>query len=107
MTKNTNSARVVAWQQANRERYSAKLREWNLRTKYGLSIEDYEKLLASQHGACAICTAVPSSKRRLAVDHCHATGKIRGLLCHTCNNLLGVFETRKPQFEAYLLKGED
>jgi len=55
-----------------------------LRSKYGLEPEDYSRMLEDQNGVCWICKAVPT-KRRLAVDHCHKTGKIRGLLCWHCN----------------------
>lgn len=63
--------------------------------KYGLSIEDFDELLAMQDGGCAICGREDygtSQARRLAVDHCHSTGTIRGLLCWNCNTVLGKFE---------------
>lgn len=52
---------------------------------YGLSSTEYDRLLAFQNGRCAICRGRPRSKR-LAVDHDHATGAVRGLLCSRCNN---------------------
>lgn len=56
---------------------------------YGLTAEQYQALLARQGGKCAICRARPKSKR-LAVDHDHGTGEVRGLLCSRCNHdLLG------------------
>ena len=62
--------------------------------KYGLSNGDYESMLAKQGGVCAICGEPPNPKRQhdLAVDHCHLTGTVRGLLCHKCNIGLGHFE---------------
>jgi len=54
---------------------------------YGLSAEQYDALLARQGGRCAICRARPKSKR-LAVDHDHSTGAVRGLLCSRCNHEL-------------------
>lgn len=80
----------------------AYLRAWNLKTKYGITIEEYDAKLLAQDGKCAICSDPPTATRKLAVDHDHATGAIRDLLCHVCNNFLGVFETRRAQFEAYL-----
>ena len=68
-----------------REREKTRLR--NLRRKYGLADGQYQKLLAAQRGACAACGDAP--KRRLAIDHCHNTGSVRGLLCHRCNLTLG------------------
>ena len=58
--------------------------------RYGLSWVDYKALLARQNGACAICKKKP--RRALAIDHCHATTKVRGLLCLKCNSGLGFFE---------------
>ena len=55
--------------------------------RYGLSKREYMKMLNAQQERCAICRQ--KSHRRLAVDHCHTTGKIRGLLCLKCNSLLG------------------
>jgi|GEM_PF-2876356 len=73
---------------------SAKLHKWRLKSSYGLTPEDYEELLASQGNACAICqTKEPGGKRKVfSVDHCHESGKIRGLLCAGCNLGLGKFK---------------
>lgn len=54
----------------------------------GVSPEQYEAMLADQNGHCALCPAVPKT-RRLDVDHDHRTGAVRGLLCHWCNRRLG------------------
>jgi hypothetical protein len=51
---------------------------------YGLTPEEYDRLLAFQGGACAICQNIPRTKR-LAVDHDHKSGAVRGLLCRSCN----------------------
>jgi hypothetical protein len=56
--------------------------------RYGLSAADYNLMLARQDGVCAICKR---SGRKLCVDHCHATGKVRGLLCSNCNRGLGFY----------------
>jgi hypothetical protein len=65
----------------------------NLR-RYGLTPEEYERMLAAQGGRCAICRTGSPGKRfkKFAVDHCHETGVIRGLLCHRCNVALGQFD---------------
>ncbi len=70
-------------------------RKHNLK-KYGLTVEEYDKMLEEQQGMCKICGAVEGKQRsksdyRLFVDHCHASGKVRGLLCHNCNTGLGHF----------------
>lgn len=67
-----------------------KLRGNMLRYRFGISVEDYEKMSAEQLGCCRICGTKP--ERRLAVDHCHSSGKIRGLLCSPCNTALGSFK---------------
>ena len=59
---------------------------------YGITVDDYNKMLKDQDGVCAICgTDNPQRKGTVnfAIDHCHETGKIRGLLCSICNRLLG------------------
>ena len=59
---------------------------------YGLTKADYEAMLASQNYCCAICTIEAWTQRTaLHVDHCHSTGRVRGLLCNECNTGLGKF----------------
>ena len=62
-------------------------REERLKQVYGLSLQDYKAMVAQQGGVCRICKTKPA--RPLFVDHCHASGKVRGLLCHPCNAALG------------------
>lgn len=61
---------------------------------YEFSWEQYEKMFDAQGGKCTICESKISSARtsRLFVDHCHQTMKVRGLLCGSCNNGLGLFK---------------
>jgi len=66
-------------------------RQYQLR-KYGITIDDYNKMLNDQNGVCAICGKTNITRRRLAIDHNHKTGKVRGLLCHRCNNAIGLFD---------------
>ena len=61
-----------------------------LKTLFDLTPAEYEAILEYQRGGCAIC-ARPPGKTRLAVDHNHKTGLVRGLLCWTCNTALGKF----------------
>lgn len=69
-----------------------------LRTKYGLTVQEYAAMLAAQGGVCAICKKPETSLNKsgnvkgLAVDHCHSRNKVRKLLCNKCNLGLGAFE---------------
>jgi hypothetical protein len=60
-----------------------------LKTRYGITAEDYDRMMDEQGGACAICKAECRIGLRLAVDHDHDTGKVRGLLCTHCNQAIG------------------
>lgn len=64
----------------------------HIKRKYGLSQEEYEAMLKSQDSVCAICRLPNTEGRRMSVDHNHANGKVRGLLCMTCNAGLGCFK---------------
>ena len=83
-------ARSERYAQANPE----KVRSRKLKRDHGINIENYDSMLKSQHGLCAICKSPPSKANAremvLHVDHCHNTGKIRGLLCAHCNRMLGL-----------------
>lgn len=64
----------------------------HLQRKYGLNKDTYEALLESQNNTCAITGLKPNEGDKLQVDHCHATGKVRGLLLKNINKALGVFK---------------
>lgn len=68
------------------------IREGHLRVRFGITAEDYNKLLELQSGGCAICKQSCLTGRRLAVDHNHETNEIRGLLCNSCNAGIGHFK---------------
>lgn len=80
--------------------------EQRLRWKYDLSLEEFDDLLASQGGACAICRSANWEQIGLAgralVDHDHETGRVRGLLCNSCNSRLGWFEEWMGSIANYL-----
>ena len=71
------------------EKARANVRVNRLKTQYGLTQEKYAELVAS---GCHICGGQCKTGRRLAVDHCHKTGKVRGVLCANCNRALGMFQ---------------
>jgi hypothetical protein len=76
-------------------------RSKRLKRVFGISLEDYNKKLLEQNGVCSICKTICKSGKDLAVDHCHTSGKVRGLLCSNCNTGVGVFQENKELlFEA-------
>lgn len=86
------------WSEKNPERAKESQRKRNLKHKYGLTIEDYDRILEDQGNSCAIChkkdyevSGDRFSKIKFAVDHNHTTGKVRGILCNQCNRALGMF----------------
>lgn len=63
-----------------------KRRDQYLKRKYGISLQQYNEILQKQNGGCGICGRPPDVfKRSLAVDHCHRTNRVRGILCPFCN----------------------
>lgn len=87
-----NAARLVA----NNPNRAARNRRELLKSRYGLTPEQYDEMLAAQDGACALCAEKPKpggikAASKLHVDHDHETGKIRALLCNRCNQGLGYF----------------
>ena len=71
-----------------------------LRQRYGITVDELAAMEASQKGLCASCHQKP---KRLVIDHCHSTGKVRGLLCDRCNTIAGVLEDeRRMAVQEYL-----
>jgi HKD family nuclease len=73
-------------------------RDYHLKTQYNMTREEHTKLLVAQNHKCAICgiDEADSVKQKLYVDHCHTTGKVRALLCHSCNAGIGLFKESIP-----------
>ena len=87
------------WRKNNPERRS-ELNRKHLLLRYGINQDQYDGLLIAQNGRCAICKLPPKNNGRtssanLHVDHCHKTGKIRGLLCTNCNTAIGLLKDSK------------
>jgi hypothetical protein len=70
-----------------------------LRSVYGLTLDDYDAMLKAQSGRCAICRLEPPEGKRLCVDHCHKSTKVRALLCQRCNTLVGYLEKQPEHVE--------
>lgn len=100
-------AAVARYRERHPHRVKATDKAQNLR-KFGLTPAGFAALKQEQGGQCAICRAEPAPTRDLAVDHDHATGKVRGLLCSNCNTALGLFGDNPERLDAareYLTKG--
>jgi hypothetical protein len=72
-----------------------------LRRRYGITPDDYDAMADAQGGVCAIC-GLPPRKGTLDVDHDHATGRVRGLLCRRCNPMVEVWIANRGRIDAYL-----
>jgi Autographiviridae endonuclease VII len=101
--RDCNSQYWKAWRAANKEIHQKRARDWaiqnpkkrrrsgkncELKKLYGISLVQYEQMIEQQGGKCKICDSLMPIP---CVDHCHETGKIRGLLCPRCNGGLGQF----------------
>lgn len=83
------------------------VRNWQYQQKYGISIDEYNKLFEQQNGCCAICGAHQSElPRRLDVEHSHITNKVRGLTCGYCNRKIAWYEQYEEQIQEHLRKGK-
>lgn len=63
-----------------------------LKSRYGITLEEYRQRLEAQGGHCFLCPKKSDGGRRLSVDHNHATGKIRGILCDGCNRTIAILD---------------
>jgi hypothetical protein len=100
MRKRTRQAPDIIRAQARKTHVRSAMR------RAGLDLADYERLLQEQKGMCAICGRIEPGGRNLAIDHDHATGAIRGLLCLACNLMLGYVRDQVAVLEkaiAYLM----
>lgn len=104
-----NRLKNIEWRKNNPEKYRKAVADWRIRnpeyepglklkSRYGITPDQYTELLSVQRGRCLICGNEESAQnnrskktQKLAVDHCHATGKVRGLLCQDCNRGIAKF----------------
>lgn len=91
-----NKDRILAknkeWKDSNKEKSAIADRASSIKRKYGLSLEQYDKMVESQGNRCALCFREYSEfDGNFHVDHNHRTGAVRGLLCPPCNKGLGMF----------------
>lgn len=96
--KKANRTYCNEWERKNRHKDIELTRDKEASRKKGLNLEKYYLMRDSQENKCLICKRHERRKNRasitarLCIDHCHTTGKIRGLLCHDCNTGIGKFE---------------
>lgn len=95
--KECQAARALEWFRDNRERSIATARRTHLRKAYGITVEEYDAMLEEQGHRCGICgepeSAMLAGKvKSLAVDHCHNSDRVRGLLCNNCNRAIGLLK---------------
>ena len=90
----------------NREKVKLTKRKYHIKSKYNLTIIQYDKMFEKQKGKCDICKKHETElNRSLNIDHCHKTGKVRSLLCHRCNLAVGYYENSDiKKIEKYLNK---
>lgn len=116
-----NSGHVFKYRKKWRQKNRGRILEYNktdarqnsvLKSKFGISLDQYNRMYTKQKGCCAICgqqeTHMNKGKiTRLAVDHNHKTGRIRGLLCCVCNSKYGWYEKYKKQIDSYQKEDEE
>lgn len=86
--KNGRATVPKAPRRTKEEIAESKRRAW-VKHKYGIEYLEYDAMIEAQDGKCAICGEPPVGRKHLDVDHCHETGKVRGLLCYPCNRGIG------------------
>lgn len=86
-----NKEKIKKYNKENRYRFVNRDKDFQLKYKYGISLEFYKKMVSEQKDLCLIC----KEKKPLVVDHCHISGIVRGLLCAKCNKGLGYFQDKK------------
>lgn len=111
------SERRAKWRKKNRLRDNQRASKWRktkkgklhlrrqkLKCNYGITPEQYDQILQSQNGVCAICNEFNPRRgaKYMPVDHCHNTLQVRGILCTTCNAKLGWYEARRNKIHDYL-----
>lgn len=114
-------ARAAAWHKANPDRVRENRRRWAERNRdainaagreyyrrsgghrrktLGVTPEAFSSMLSEQGGACAVCRTGEPGKKGWAVDHCHDTGRVRGVLCNACNLSLGLLQDDPARIRA-------
>jgi hypothetical protein len=92
----------------NKYKHIGKMRIYMLKTRYGITEEDYNRIFKEQNGVCKICGKEPYEHAKnkmskvLHIDHDHETGLVRGLLCSRCNGALGWYQKYRKEINKYI-----
>jgi Rps23 Pro-64 3,4-dihydroxylase Tpa1-like proline 4-hydroxylase len=89
-TREQAKQRAKTWYSQNKER-AKKTNRKNKLKQYGLTVDQYNQLIENQNNSCLICKKEFSEQIKSHIDHCHASGKVRGILCQKCNQGIGLF----------------
>jgi hypothetical protein len=89
------------WRTQNADYIKTQGKQWQLLNTYGITLDEYYQLLTAQDNSCGICRRHKSKFRKmLAVDHCHKTGNVRGLLCFSCNRAIAYLQDNAEYCDA-------
>lgn len=110
--KDRNKDQIKAYREKTKDKQRRAVRAWRLKNDYGITIEEYESILDSQGNVCKICGNPETAKFRgvlksLAVDHCHKTGLVRGIICDSCNVGIARFRDNPDVMRAAIQYLED
>lgn len=101
--KDKNKSAAAKYRMNNKAKRVLSSRNSKLKRAYGITSDQYDQMLKEQNGVCRLCFRPPKT-HRLSVDHCHKTGRVRGLLCIACNkNIIGGLERYEGMFERVAL----
>lgn len=109
--RDQTNAYLADYRGANRELLNSKAKVYNannrekirasyIKRKYGMTLEEWDALFEEQCGGCAICKQPLEAVKKLVIDHCHNSSKVRGLLCSNCNTGLGLFKDNPESLQA-------
>ena len=90
--KKTEASKISNRKYRNKPEVKIRYQNYRLKVRYGISLKEYWDLVSAQNGVCAVCK---TSGNKLHIDHSHKTGKVRGLLCGSCNRGIGLFKDSK------------
>ena len=98
------------WRAANPEKYAASMRKHDLKRHYNLTPDQFKEMFIAQGYRCAACGSIDPRRKTgdWCIDHCHTTGKVRGILCTACNTALGMLKDDPKRIQAladYLERG--